>query len=52
MSFLRGGADWVSTGLPEAANLPAVKFRELNLAKLTPEKRAAEVAELEKVFSI
>jgi predicted nucleotidyltransferase component of viral defense system len=51
ISFVRGKPDWVSIGLPEAASFPAVKFRELNLAKLTPEKRAAEVAALEKVLS-
>jgi predicted nucleotidyltransferase component of viral defense system len=51
ISFVRGKPDWASIGLPEAANLPAVKFRELNLAKLTPEKRAAEVAALEKVLA-
>jgi predicted nucleotidyltransferase component of viral defense system len=50
VSFVRGKPDWASIGLPEAANLPAVKFRELNLAKLTPEKRGAEVAALEKVL--
>jgi hypothetical protein len=51
VSFVRGTPDWASIGLPEAANLPAVKFRELNLAKLTSEKRTAEVAALEKVLA-
>jgi predicted nucleotidyltransferase component of viral defense system len=51
ISFVRGQPDWTSIGLPEAANLPAVKFRQLNLDKLTPEKRAAEVAALEKVLA-
>ncbi len=50
-SFLRGKPDWTSIGLPGAANLPAVKWRQLNLDKLTAEKRAAEVASLEKVLS-
>jgi hypothetical protein len=51
ISFVRGQPDWTSIGLPEAANLPAVKFRELNLDKLTSEKRDAEVAALEKVLA-
>jgi len=37
--------------LPDAANLPAVKWRQLNLDKLTAEKRAAESASLEKILS-
>ena len=51
ISFVRGTPDWASIGLPEAANLPAVKWREQNLNKLTAEKRAAEVAALEKVLA-
>jgi predicted nucleotidyltransferase component of viral defense system len=51
ISFVRGQPDWTSIDLPEAANLPAVKFRQLNLDKLTAEKRAAEVAALEKVLA-
>src|SRR5262249_37917191 len=51
ISFLRGKPDWTSIGLPAAANLPAVKWRQLNLDKLTAEKRAAEIASLEKVLS-
>lgn len=31
VSFVRGTPDWTSIDLPEAANLPAVKFRQLNL---------------------
>jgi hypothetical protein len=51
VSFVRGKPDWTSIGLPAAANLPAVKWRQLNLDKLTAEKRAAEVASLEKILS-
>ena len=51
ISFVRGKPDWTSIGLPEAANLPAVKWRQQNLNKLTPEKRAAEIADLEKVLA-
>jgi len=51
ISFVRGKPDWTSITLPGAANLPAVKWRELNFGKLTAEKRAAEVATLEKILS-
>src|SRR5215813_10728318 len=51
ISFVRGQPDWASIGLPGAANLPAVKWRQVNLDKLTAQKRAAEVASLEKVLS-
>jgi predicted nucleotidyltransferase component of viral defense system len=51
VSFVRGSPDWTSIELPEAANLPAVKFRQLNLDKLTKEKRDAEIAALEKVLA-
>jgi predicted nucleotidyltransferase component of viral defense system len=51
VSFVRGKHDWTQIGLPVAADLPAVKWRQLNLGKLTTERRAAEVAALEKVLS-
>ncbi|MCK1481539.1 MULTISPECIES: nucleotidyl transferase AbiEii/AbiGii toxin family protein [unclassified Bradyrhizobium] len=51
VSFVRGTPDWTAIDLPEAANLPAVKFRQLNLDKLTKEKRDAEIAALEKVLA-
>jgi len=51
ISFVRGQSDWTSIGLPGAANLPAVKWRQVNLDKLTAQKRAAEVAALEKALS-
>jgi hypothetical protein len=51
ISFVRGKPDWTSIELPGAANLPAVKWRQLNLDKLTAERRATEVASLEKILS-
>jgi predicted nucleotidyltransferase component of viral defense system len=51
ISFVRGAPDWMSIDLPDAANLPAVKFRQLNLDKLTQERRDAEIAALEKVLA-
>jgi hypothetical protein len=50
-SFERGEADWSLLGVPDAAELPAVKWRQLNLDKLSPEKRAALVVRLEKALS-
>lgn len=51
ISFERGAPDWTLLGLPATADLPAVKWRQLNLDKLTPEKRAALVAALEKALA-
>lgn len=51
VSFERGAPDWPLLGLSAAAELPAVKWRQLNLDKLTPEKRAALVAALEKALA-
>jgi len=50
ISFERGEPDWNLLGLPAAAELPAVKWRQINLDTLTREKRAALVGELEKVL--
>jgi hypothetical protein len=51
ISFERGKPDWALLGLPKAAQLPAVKWRQLNLDKLPAEKRAALVTSLEHVLS-
>jgi predicted nucleotidyltransferase component of viral defense system len=51
LSFERGKPDWSLLGLPSAAELPAVKWRQLNLNKLSADKRAALVARLEEVLS-
>jgi hypothetical protein len=51
LSFKRGEPDWTLLGIPAAAGLPAVKWREQNLAKLPAKKRAALVDALEKVLS-
>ena len=49
MSFERGEPEWVLLGLPDVAELPAVKWRELNLDHFTAEKRLALVESLEEV---
>lgn len=51
LSFERGEPDWKFIGLPGAADLPAIKWRQDNLNKLTKEQRAHLVAALEKVLS-
>jgi predicted nucleotidyltransferase component of viral defense system len=51
VSFERGEPDWALLGVPGAAELPAVKWRQQNLDKLTKEKRAELVEALEKVLS-
>ncbi len=51
ISFERGQPDWNLLGVPGAANLPAVKWRQQNLDKLSNEKRAELVASLEKVLT-
>ncbi len=51
VSFERGEPDWLLLGVPDASELPAVKWRQINLDSLTSEKRAALVARLEKVLS-
>jgi hypothetical protein len=51
LSFERGVPDWKLIGLPGTANLPAIKWRQENLNKLTKEQRADLVAALEKVLA-
>jgi hypothetical protein len=49
--FERGDPDWTLLGAPAAAGLPAVKWRQQNLDKLTKKKLAELVEALEKVLS-
>jgi hypothetical protein len=51
VSFERGDPDWKLLGLPNAADLPAVRWRQQNLDKLTATKRAALVRMLEEVLA-
>ena len=50
VSFKRGEPDWTLLGLPGVADLPAVKWRQLNLDKLSADVRAREVGKLERVL--
>jgi predicted nucleotidyltransferase component of viral defense system len=51
VSFERGEPDWALLDVPGAAELPAVKWRQLNLDKLPAKKRAELVEALERVLS-
>jgi hypothetical protein len=50
VSFESGTPDWDLLAVPKSDRLPAVKWRQQNLAKLTRNKRIALVAELEAVL--
>jgi predicted nucleotidyltransferase component of viral defense system len=51
VSFERGEPDWKLLGLPNAADLPAVRWRQQNLDRLSPSKRALLVHRLEDVLT-
>ncbi|MDD2325702.1 MAG: nucleotidyl transferase AbiEii/AbiGii toxin family protein [Alphaproteobacteria bacterium] len=50
ISFERGEPDWALLSIPNAAALPAIRWRQQNLDKLASEKRAALVERLEEVL--
>lgn len=52
VSFEQGAPEWDLLGLPGVPDLPAVKWRQLNLDKLPKEKRAALVAALKKALGV
>ncbi|WP_290810522.1 hypothetical protein [Ferrovibrio sp.] len=51
LPFERGEPGWDLLGLAGVADLPAVKWRQQNLDKLSPEKRAGLVEKLEAVLA-
>lgn len=50
MSFKQGNPDWPLLGIAEAADLPAVMWRQQNLDKLAADKRNALVRRLAEVL--
>jgi hypothetical protein len=46
MGFKRGEPDWLLLGVPDAADLPAAKWKQLNQDRLSSEARARLVAQL------
>ncbi|GAM04496.1 hypothetical conserved protein [Novosphingobium sp. MBES04] len=51
LGFKRGEPDWDLLGLPGAVDLPAVRWRQQNLAKLPADRRAGLIERLEAVFA-
>ncbi|WP_076861869.1 nucleotidyl transferase AbiEii/AbiGii toxin family protein [Bradyrhizobium mercantei] len=51
IGFKRGEPDWSLLDVPGAADLPAVRWKQINLDKLPAEQRAKLVAQLENVLS-
>jgi hypothetical protein len=51
VSFERGEPDWARLDVKGAGELPAVRWRQQNLDKLSGKARAALIAELETVLS-
>jgi len=50
LGFERSQPDWGLLGLPTAADLPAVRWRQINLAKSSDERRGKLIAALEGVL--
>lgn len=50
ISFEKGEPEWHLLGIPAANDLPAIKWRQVNLDKLSEQKRDALVAGLEEVL--
>lgn len=51
IGFKRGEPDWEAIGLTDAADLPAVRWKQLNLDRLPPKRREALTDRLRAVWS-
>ncbi|KAK0361301.1 hypothetical protein LTR94_023912 [Friedmanniomyces endolithicus] len=51
IGFKRGEPDWMAIGLPEVADLPAVRWKQINLDRMAPDKRQALTDRLRAVWS-
>jgi predicted nucleotidyltransferase component of viral defense system len=51
VGFKRGAPDWSLLGVPDAADLPAVRWKQLNLDKLPKTERARMVGQLETILN-
>lgn len=51
IGFKRGEPDWETIGLPDAADLPAVRWKQLNLDRLPLDRREALTDRLRAVWS-
>jgi predicted nucleotidyltransferase component of viral defense system len=52
VSFKAGMPDWDKLGVPSAAELPAVQWKQLNLDKLSPDARKTATARLAKLLGV
>ena len=52
LGFKQGAPDWDLLGVPGAAELPAVRWKQINLEKLSAENRARLVAQLASVLKL
>jgi len=50
MSFMEGAPDWSLLNIPHASELPAIRWRQVNLEKLEPARRAELLRKLSDVF--
>jgi hypothetical protein len=50
LGFKRGKPDWSLLDVPGAADLPAVRWKQINLDKLPDEQRTKLVAQLDNVL--
>ncbi len=51
-SFKSGEPDWALLGVPEAADLPAVRWKVENLKRMDPDKRAAMIDNLARTLGL
>lgn len=51
IGFKRGAPDWRLLDVPNAADLPAVRWKQINLDKLSADQRARLITQLETVLS-
>ncbi|MEH2560677.1 hypothetical protein V1289_000304 [Bradyrhizobium sp. AZCC 2289] len=51
VGFKRGQPNWDLLGVPGAADLPAIRWKQINLDKLSSAARSGLVAQLEKTLN-
>jgi predicted nucleotidyltransferase component of viral defense system len=52
IGFKRGEPDWGLTGVPQIRDLPAVRWKQANLDRMTPSSRARAVERLEALLGL
>src|SRR5690554_4549169 len=50
LTFMEGAPDWSLLNIPHASKLPAIRWRQVNLEKLEPARRAELLRKLSDVF--